>query len=71
MWRLEGVENPQSASADARRGLYVVSIAPAGGRPIFYDRLYLSKREAARVYAVGSVDNGTFQLLVDRQQLDR
>jgi hypothetical protein len=70
-WRLENVSNPMSAAEDLYRGRYTVSIAPAGGTPIFHERLGLSRYEATRVYAVGSVANGTFQLLVDRQQLDR
>jgi len=49
----------------------VVKIAAAGDRPIFDADLEVVQGEAARVYAVGSLANDTFTLLVDRQQLDR
>jgi hypothetical protein len=68
---LFGVVNGDAADADLWRGDYVVKIAPAGGRPIFGAELDVVEGEAARVYAVGSLANDTFTLIVDRQALDR
>ena len=68
--QLEGVVNGDSGSLSLRRGGYVVIVAPAGGHPIFRARAHVASGEATLVYAVGSLANETFQLIVDRQPLD-
>jgi hypothetical protein len=65
---LLGVTNGLSGGGDLFLGRYGVSIAPAGGHPIFHDRLRVRPNQTALVYAVGSVSSGTFQLLVDRKR---
>ncbi len=65
---LNGVTNGLSGGDDLFLGIYRVTIAPAGGRPIFRDRLPLPPATTSLVYAVGSVDGGTFQLLVDTKR---
>lgn len=66
---LRGVTNGQSGGADIRRGLYIFSVAPAGGNPIdrrfapiYDDRLIL-------VYAVGSLSTGSFTFIADRRDI--
>ncbi len=67
---LLGVENPQSAAAELKARRYTVTVSPAGEHPIFSDRVRVNRGELVSVYAVGSVERGTFQLLEDRQALD-
>jgi hypothetical protein len=67
---LESVVNGDSATAELRRGIYRVEISPAGGSPIFDAGLWVPARRSTLVYAVGSLANGTFQLIVDRQPLE-
>ncbi len=64
---LEGVANPASAAADLGRGYYLASIAPAGGKPVAYEWVEVRPGKTALVYATGSLDAGTFQLLADYQ----
>jgi hypothetical protein len=67
---LRGVTNPQSADADVRKGLYLATISPAGGRPVAYDFLVLPAGQTTLLYAVGSLANGTFELIRDEQALE-
>lgn len=61
------VENPAQAVADTWVGPYEVEIFPAGGdEPVFAAPVSLVGSYYA-VYAVGSLENGTFTLLVDVQ----
>ena len=67
---LEGVTNGLSADEDLVGGRYTVTIAPAGGHPIFDQKIRIRREELLSVYAVGSVAGGTFQLITDHQALD-
>jgi hypothetical protein len=64
---LEGVTNGQQGAADTWVGPYDADIAPAGGDPVFSAPLTLEGGVAYAVYAVGSLANGTFTLIVDAQ----
>lgn len=67
---LKGVTNGQAAGDEVRRGLYTLSVAPAGGAPIFraFTPIF-GRRSQVLIYAVGSVSTGTFQLIADRRSL--
>jgi hypothetical protein len=60
--------NGDQAAAEVRPGEWYVSIAPAGsGMPVFGPvAVELSPYSAYLVYAVGSVDTGSFTLLLER-----
>lgn len=66
---LKGVVNGQSGGEEVRRGLYIFSVAPAGGSPIFRAFAPLFGGDLILVYAVGSVSTGTFQLIAERRSL--
>ncbi len=76
-WRrigtLEGVVNGDEAQLDGlRSGKYRVSIFPAGGDDaVFSAKLRLRSRTAYFVYAVGSLADGTFRVLVDAVKTER
>lgn len=66
---LRGVTNGQSGGADVRQGLYFLSVAPAGGRPISFSFAPVRAEELNLVYAVGSLSNGTFEFITQRRRL--
>jgi hypothetical protein len=75
--RLDDVTNGQSASLARTSGKHLIKFTPAGGRPSAYERsssyresVNVTRNQATLVYAVGSPENDTFQLIVDRQSLD-
>jgi hypothetical protein len=64
---IEGLENPnQAGPVDLRPGSYAVSIFPAGGDdPVFRVQPFVTRPGVSQiVYAVGSLANETFTLLV-------
>jgi hypothetical protein len=64
---IEDLENPdQAGPVDLRPGSYAVSIFPAGGEePVFRVQPFVTKPGVSQiVYAVGSLTNETFTLLV-------
>jgi 2-keto-3-deoxy-6-phosphogluconate aldolase len=63
---IEGLENPNEAVAEARKGSYRVKIFPAGGNePVFKQNLgFLRAKQSYVVYAVGSICDGSFQLII-------
>jgi len=65
---LDGVTNPQSAAADLEHGYYIAIISPAGGHPVAIDLLQVWAGSTGLVYATGSLENGTFRLLLDSQE---
>jgi hypothetical protein len=68
---LDGVTNGQSASEDLYPGKYYARITPAGSKhKLFFDRVPIPYNTAVFVYAVGTPENGTFQVLVDSQPID-
>ncbi|MEM9730500.1 MAG: DUF4397 domain-containing protein, partial [Myxococcota bacterium] len=66
---LEGVTNPQSAAAEVPADFYSVSIAPAGGDALALESLAIGEAKLTLIYAVGSLSTGSFQLLVDVQDV--
>ena len=64
---IEGLENPnQAGPLDVRPGSYAVSIFPVGGDElVFQVQPFVTKPGVSQiVYAVGSLVNETFTLLV-------
>lgn len=63
---LKNVENGDQASPVFQPGNWQLTIAAAGGSPVVVDRAPLQFRpfKAYLVYAVGSLDNETFELLL-------
>ncbi len=68
---LEDLENGDDADADLRAGRYLAAILPAGGKkPVApLAKLRVKRDRATIVYAVGSLEGGTFQLLVQNLAL--
>jgi len=68
---IPGLANPQSSKLDVPANTYNVQIAPAGGAPLDAG-VNLSLPEGANtiVYAVGSLNSGSFDLLVDQLPLN-
>ena len=62
---LSGVTNGQSGGDDLRRGLYLFTIAPAGGHPLSIQFAPLFGGKARFVYVVGSLSGGTLQTIED------
>lgn len=70
---IEGLENPnQAGPLDLRPGSYAVTIFAAGTLdPVFQLQPFVTKpRVSQLVYAVGSLTNGTFTLLVQNLELE-
>jgi hypothetical protein len=72
--KIEGLSNPEEAQVEVATGLYFASILPAGTDDVVagparfwlnpkFDRSYI-------IYAIGSLADGTFQLLVQTIDLD-
>lgn len=66
---LQGVTNGQSGGGDVRRGLYIFSVAPAGGQPLVRKFAPIHGRTLVLVYAVGNLNNGTLDFIVDDRHL--
>jgi hypothetical protein len=69
---IEDVANGDQAAADVRPGGWKIWFAPAGSMdPVFGPaRGKLKTRQLTSVYAVGSLENGTFTLIVNSVPLD-
>lgn len=70
---LENLEPGKEAGAEVRPGLYRARIFPAGSdTPVFGPaRARIQPEEATIVYAIGSLEEGSFGLLVQRVPLSR
>ena len=68
---IPGLANPQSSKLDVPANTYNVQIAPAGGAPLDAGvDLPLPEGANTIVYAVGSLNSGSFDLLVDQLPLN-
>ncbi|MEM7235945.1 MAG: DUF4397 domain-containing protein, partial [Planctomycetota bacterium] len=70
---LENISNAMEAQADILIGPYHASIFPAGGDEAVAGpaRVLVTPRQATIVYAAGSLEDGTFRLLVQRIRVSR
>jgi hypothetical protein len=68
---LTGVDNGEAATIDLAAGRYPTAVAAAGTTEVLADAPIVA-RDGIRtvVYAIGSVDDGTFELLVDERADD-
>jgi hypothetical protein len=65
--KVDDFTNGDQAAAEIWYGPWVVSIAPAGTyTPVFQTQIFLEPSKSYLVYAVGSVTNSTFDLLVKK-----
>jgi hypothetical protein len=68
---LTGVDNGEEATIDLAAGRYPTAVAAAGTTEVLADApIVVSDGTRTIVYAVGSVDAGTFELLVDERADD-
>ncbi len=62
---IPGLANPDEAQVDVPAGRYYATIAPAGGDPVVGPvPLMLRKTKVQIVYAIGSLEDGSFDLLI-------
>lgn len=67
--QLNSVVNGQSGQEDFSRGLYVLTLAPAGGHPIDTQLAAARADELRLVYVVGSLSTGTLTYISDTRTL--
>mgnify|MGYP000872338432 FL=1 len=72
--KIEGLSNPEEAQIDVPAGLYFASILPAGTDTVVAGpaRLWLNPKfdRSYIIYAIGSLADGTFELLIQTIDLE-